>query len=140
MEIEDLPTNKKIILFDGICNLCDKSVQYIIKHDRKDIFRFVSIQSELGIKILKHIGVDNNQVDSIVLYQPRVAYFIKADAALKILKELNTYYRFLLIFSILPSFVKNSIYDFIASNRYKWYGKKESCLVPTQELKAKFLS
>lgn len=140
MEIKDLPIGKKIILFDGICNLCDKSVQYIIRHDRQDIFRFVSIQSELGINILKHIGVNNNKVDSIILYQPRIAYFIKADAALKILRELNSYYRFLHVFSILPSFIKNSIYDFIASNRYKWYGKKESCLVPTDELKAKFLS
>ena len=88
MEIKDLPKDKKIILFDGICNLCDNAVQFIIKHDKKDIFRFVSLQSELGKNISKHIGIKNNQIDSIILYQPGIAYFIKADAAFKILKEL----------------------------------------------------
>lgn len=140
MEIKDLPKDKKIILFDGICNLCDNAVQFIIKHDKNDIFRFVSLQSELGKNILKYIGINNSQIDSIVLYQPGIAYFIKADAAFKILKELNSRYRFLLLFSFLPSFIKNSIYDYIAANRYKWYGKKESCLVPSQELDTKFLS
>lgn len=140
MEIKDLPKDKKIILFDGICNLCDNSVQFIIKHDKKDIFRFVSLQSELGKNISKHIGIKNNQIDSIILYQPGIAYFIKADAAFKILKELNSNYRFLLLFSFIPSFIKNSIYDYIATNRYKWYGKKESCLIPSRELESKFLS
>ena len=139
MEIKDLPKDKKIILFDGICNLCDNSVQFIIKHDKKDIFRFVSLQSELGKNISKHIGIKNNQIDSIILYQPGIAYFIKADAAFKILKELNSNYRFLLLFSFIPSFIKNSIYDYIATNRYKWYGKKESCLIPSRELESKFL-
>lgn len=140
MEIKDLPKDKKIILFDGICNLCDNAVQFIIKHDKKDIFRFVSLQSELGKNILKYIGVNNSQIDSIVLYLPGIAYFIKADAAFKILKELNSNYRFLLLLSFLPSFIKNSIYDYIATNRYKWYGKKESCLIPSRELESKFLS
>ncbi len=140
MEIKDLPKDKKIILFDGICNLCDNSVQFIIKHDKNDIFRFVSLQSELGKNILKHIGLNNSQIDSIVLYQPGIAYFIKADAAFKILKELNSRYRFLLLFSFTPSLIKNSIYDYIAANRYKWYGKKESCLIPSRELESKFLS
>ena len=140
MEIKDLPKDKKIILFDGICNLCDNAVQFIIKHDKNDIFRFISLQSELGKNILKHIGLNDNQIDSIILYQPGIAYFIKADAALKILKELNSNYRFLLLFSFIPSFIKNSIYDYIATNRYKWYGKKESCLIPSRELESKFLS
>jgi len=140
MEIKDLPKDKKIILFDGICNLCDNAVQFIIKHDKNDIFRFISLQSELGKNILKHIGLNDNQIDSIILYQPEIAYFIKADAAFKILKELNSRYRFLLLFSFLPSFIKNSIYDYIATNRYKWYGKKESCLIPSRELDSKFLS
>ena len=140
MEIKDLPKDKKIILFDGICNLCDNAVQFIIKHDKNDIFRFISLQSELGKNILKHIGLNNSQIDSIVLYQPGIAYFIKADAAFKILKELNSRYRFLLLFSFTPSLIKNSIYDYIAANRYKWYGKKESCLIPSLELESKFLS
>jgi predicted DCC family thiol-disulfide oxidoreductase YuxK len=77
---------------------------------------------------LKHIGLNNSQIDSIVLYQPGIAYFIKADAAFKILKELNSRYRFLLLFSFTPYLIKNSIYDYIAANRYKWYGKKKVVL------------
>ena len=74
MNIEDLPKDKKIILFDGVCNLCDSSVQYVIKHDKKDIFRFVALQSELGQKILNHIGINPIHTDSIVLYEPGILY------------------------------------------------------------------
>ena len=104
MEITDLPKNKKIILFDGVCNLCDASVQYVIKHDKKDIFRFVSLQSELGQKILKHIGVATHN-----------------------------------LFKIIPASWRDSIYDYVAKNRYKWYGKQDACIIPTPELKSKFL-
>jgi predicted DCC family thiol-disulfide oxidoreductase YuxK len=139
MEITALPKDKKIILFDGICNLCDASVQYVIKHDKKDSFRFVSIQSQLGQEILNYIGVDNKKVDSIVLYEPGIAYYLKAEAAFKIAKELNGIYRYLGLFTNFPKVITNTIYDYVAKNRYKWYGKKESCLIPTDELKAKFL-
>ena len=73
--MENLPKDKKIILFDGVCNLCDTSVQLIIKHDEKDIFRFVALQSELGQQILKHIGIDTKSIDSILLYEPGIAYY-----------------------------------------------------------------
>lgn len=140
MEISDLPKNKKIILFDGICNLCDTSVQFIIKNDKKDIFRFVSLQSPLGQDILNHIGVDRSKVDSIILYQPGAAYYLKAEAAFKIAQELSGMYRFIGLFAYLPTYVTNIGYDYIAKNRYKWYGKKESCMIPTLELKSKFLA
>jgi len=139
MEITALPKDKKIILFDGICNLCDASVQYVIKHDKKDSFRFVSIQSQLGQEILNYIEIDNKKVDSIVLYEPGIAYYLKAEAAFKIAKELNGIYRYLGLFTNFPKVITNTIYDYVAKNRYKWYGKKESCLIPTDELKAKFL-
>ena len=84
MEIQDLPQDKKIILFDGVCNLCNSSVQYVIKHDKKDVFRFVSLQSELGQKILKHIGINPIHTDSIVLYEPGISYYYKSTAALQI--------------------------------------------------------
>ena len=139
MEISDLPKEKRIILFDGVCNLCDSSVQFIIKHDKKDSFRFVSLQSELGQKIIKHIGIDLTKVDSIVLYEPGTAYYIKAEAAFKIAAGLNGLYPFINIFSVFPKSLTNLVYDYIAKNRYKWYGKKESCMIPTLELKSKFL-
>ncbi len=137
--MENLPNDKKIILFDGVCNLCDNTVQFIIKHDKKDTFRFLALQSELGQQIVKHIGVDTSETDSIILYEPGVAYYYKAEAALKIASELGGIYSLLGLFSILPKSLSNSIYDYVARNRYKWYGKKDECMIPTPEMKAKFL-
>ena len=139
MEIEDLPLDKKIILFDGVCNLCDASVQYVIKHDKKDIFRFVALQSDLGIKILKHIGINPLHIDSIVLYEPGVSYFYKSTAAIEIAKGLSGIFSVASVFGILPSGLRDNLYDYVATNRYKWYGKKESCLLPSPELMSKFL-
>lgn len=137
--MENLPKNKKIILFDGVCNLCDTTVQFIIKHDKNDIFRFVALQSDLGEKIIKHIGLDRSKTDSIILYQPGQAYYYKADAAFKIANELGSIYSLISVFSILPKWLTNKVYDYIARNRYKWYGKKDECMLPTQAMKAKFL-
>ncbi len=139
MEITDLPRDKKIILFDGVCNLCDSSVQFLIKHDKKDIFRFVPLQSVLGQKIINHIGISASTIDSTILYESDKGYY-KTAAAFRILKELNSVYKFLLVFSILPNSVLNLIYDYVAKNRYKWFGKKESCMIPTPDLKIKFLA
>lgn len=140
MEISALPKDKKIILFDGICNLCDSAVQIIIKHDKKDLFRFVPLQSELGQQIIKHIGISTSQIDSMILYEPGKAYYYKSDAAFRILKELSGVYKALGVFSILPKPVLNYLYDCIARNRYKWYGRQENCMVPTPELQSKFLA
>ena len=137
--MDELPQDKKIILFDGVCNLCDASVHYIIKHDKKDVFRFVALQSELGEKIINYIGVDRSKTDSIVVYEPKIAYYTKAEAALIIAKELGGWISMLTIFSILPKFIQNFGYDIVAKNRYKLYGKKEKCMVPTPEISAKFL-
>ena len=139
MEIENLPLDKKIILFDGVCNLCEASVQYVIKHDKKDIFRFVALQSDLGQKILNHIGINPAHIDSIVLYQPGVAYFYKSTAAIEIAKGLSGIFSVASVFRILPSGLRDTIYDYVAANRYKWYGKKDNCLLPTPELMSKFL-
>lgn len=137
--MENLPKNKKIILFDGVCNLCDSAVQFVIRHDKKDVFRFVALQSELGQEILKHIGIDTKNIDSVILFEPGVAYYYKSAAALEIAKNLGGFFHFGTVFRIIPSGISNQLYDYIAQNRYKWYGKKESCIVPTPELKSKFL-
>ena len=138
--MKGIPHDKKIILFDGVCNLCDSSVQYIIKHDKNDVFRFVALQSELGQKIIKHIGISQNYIDSIVLYEPGKAYYYKSSAVLEIAKNLNGILTLGTIFKIIPTGLRNILYDYIAKNRYKWYGKQESCMVPTPELKEKFLT
>lgn len=137
--MEKLPKDKKLILFDGVCNLCDVTVQFIIKHDKQDVFRFVALQSELGQEIVKYIGVDTSKTDSIILYEPGRAYYYKAEAAIRIAKELGGIYSLVGIFSVLPNWFSNKIYDYVARNRYKWYGKKEQCMIPTPEMKAKFL-
>lgn len=137
--MQNLPPNKKIILFDGVCNLCNTAVQFIIEHDKKDVFRFVALQSDLGQEIIKHIGIDTKVIDSIVLYQPGVAYYYKSAAALEIAKDLNGFFYWTGILNILPERLRNSLYDYVARNRYKWYGKKETCIMPTNALKLKFL-
>lgn len=138
MDISQWPTDKKIILFDGVCNLCNSFVQYVINHDKNDIFRFTALQSETGMKILKHIGVDPEKIDSIVLYHPGVAYYYKSGAALEIAKHLG--WRSLsVVFKLVPKFLRDPVYDYIARNRYKWYGKTDQCMIPTPELKSKFL-
>ncbi len=139
MELQDLPKGKKIILFDGVCNLCDASVHYVIKHDKNDLFRFVTLQSDLGQRIVKHIGINTNHIDSVILYEPEVAYYYKSSAALEIAKGLNGIFTLATLFQILPTGVRDFIYDIIAKNRYKWYGKKQECLVPNEEVVSKFL-
>jgi predicted DCC family thiol-disulfide oxidoreductase YuxK len=135
----ELPRNKKIILFDGVCNLCDATVQFLIKHDKKDIFRFVALQSALGQEIAQYIGVDTSKTDSIILYEPGKAYYYKAQAALEIASEIGGFYSLLSVFKVLPNGFNNAVYDYVARNRYKWYGKKDACMLPTAESKAKFL-
>jgi predicted DCC family thiol-disulfide oxidoreductase YuxK len=135
----NLPKNKKIILFDGVCNLCNTTVQFVITHDKKDLFRFVALQSDLGQNIIKYIGIDTQDTDSVILYEPGIAYYIKSEAALEIAKHLSGGIALLSVFKILPTRLSNSLYDYIAKNRYKWFGKKEHCMIPTAALKSKFL-
>lgn len=135
----DFPKDKKIILFDGVCNYCNDKINFIIKHDNKDVFRFVALQSEKGQEIINYLGV-NPSIDSIILYEPGVAYYVKSEAAFQILKELKTPYQWILLLNFIPNSVKDLVYDYIARNRYEWFGKKEACMIPTEEIKNKFLS
>lgn len=135
----NLPENKKIILFDGVCNLCESSVQFIIKHDNKDVFRFASLQSEIGQQIMKYIGISQQNFDSIILYVPGEAYYVKAEAVMQIAKELNSWHKIIGYLTFTGKF-GNFIYDYIARNRYKWYGIKNQCMLPLPELTKKFLN
>jgi len=133
-----LPENKKLILFDGVCNLCNDSVQYVIKHDKKNIFMYTALQSEVGQEIIKTYNIDTKKTDSILLYAPEKGVSYKSTAALKIASKLGFPTNLMSVFFIIPPFIRNWVYDYIAKNRYKWYGKKESCMIPTPELKSKF--
>lgn len=136
----DIPKNKKIVLFDGVCNLCNDSVIKIIKNDRKDVFRFASLQSELGEKLVGYLGIDTAKTDSIILYEPNKAYYVRSEAALRILREFRGLWQLLQVFTILPTKFNDFFYNVIAKNRYQWFGKKESCMIPTPSLKSKFLN
>lgn len=138
--INGLPNNKKLILFDGVCNLCNASVQYVIERDKKDKFMFAALQSDVGYKIIEHFKIDTSKTDSILLYSPKNNDLkIKSSAALHTAKHLGFPQNLMVAFLIVPTFIRNWVYDFVAKNRYKWYGKKESCWIPTPKLKAKFL-
>ena len=133
------PKNKKIVHYDGVGNYCNAKINFIIKNDKQDVFRFVALQSETGQKIIKYLGIDVS-IDSIILYEPGYAYFIKSEAVFRIIKHLSSSVKILLIFNFIPTSIKNIFYDIIAKNRYNWYGKKESCMMPTEELKRKFIA
>ncbi len=135
----DIPKNKKIILFDGICNLCNDVVLKVIKYDKKNIFLFSSLQSKIGKEITDHLGIDISKIDSIILYEPDISYDIKSNAALKIMQDFKGIWSLTYILFLFPEGFRNLIYDYIAKNRYKWFGKKEKCMIPTPELKEKFL-
>ncbi len=131
-------TNHKIILFDGVCNLCNSSVNFIIDRDKKNIFKFAALQSEKGQKFLNKFGMDQNDFDSVVLVVEN-KFYSKSSAALKIVKEFPFLWKALYIFIIIPAPLRNFFYDLVAKNRYNWFGKKDSCRMPSPELKNKFL-
>ena len=130
--------NPKIILFDGVCNLCDSTIQKIIELDKKNIFKFASLQSEFGQDFLKKHQLNEEEFQSMILIDGE-NFYTKSDAALRIGKELGGIYSIAGFFLVVPKFIRNSVYDFIAKNRYKWFGKKESCWIPTPELQEKFI-
>lgn len=134
----NFPDNKKIILFDGVCNLCNKTVQIIIKNDKKDLFRFAPLQSDVGRQIINERGIDTENLDSVILIDPGVAYYNKSDAAIEIAKHLRKY-SWLRFFKPLPVGLRDSIYEIIANNRYKWFGKQQTCMIPNPKLQNLFL-
>ena len=135
-----IPAGTKVILFDGVCNLCNNAVSYIIKRDKNRVFRYASLQSELGKELVRERGIDVASIDSIILIDPGTAYYIKSTAALEISKALTGIVSWLQVFLFLPEGFRDSIYDFIARNRYRWFGKNETCALPTQEEQSLFLS
>lgn len=132
-------TDKKIILFDGVCNLCNNAIQFIIKYDKKDQFRFATLQGKTGKKLITERNIDTSKIDSIILIEPNIAYYIKSTAALKIGRYFGGIWTLLWILEQIPVGFRDWIYSYIAKNRYNWFGKKDNCMIPTPELKAKFL-
>jgi len=132
------PKSKPILLFDGVCNLCNNSVQFIIRHDKKGNIRFASLQSEMGQQLLKKHGRSAEALQSLVLIENDKAY-THSTGALKVARLLDGGWSLLYGFVVIPAFIRNVVYRFIGKNRYKWFGKKDHCMIPTPALKARFL-
>lgn len=127
----------RIILFDGVCNFCNHSVQFIIKRDPNRYFKFASLQNEIGGELLKKYGL-NQDMNSFVLIENEKVY-VKSSGALQVCRNLKGSWKLLAVFQIIPRPLRDCIYDFIAKNRYKWFGKQESCKLPLPEDRERFL-
>lgn len=127
-----------IILFDGVCNLCNNSVQFILTRDSQRKFLFGSLQGEAGQALLKKFNLPADHFHSFVLIEGEKVY-TKSTAALRVAKHLKRGWQLLYGFIILPKFLRDGIYRWIANNRYKWFGKRDTCRVPTPQEKSRFL-
>jgi len=132
-------TNTPILLFDGVCNLCNASVQWVLKRDPKGQFRFAALQSEAGQQILHQQGLSSEHFDTVVLaLGDRI--FLRSDAPLEIVRRLGGLWGLLYFFKIFPRPFRDAIYNFVARNRYRWFGRREECMLPRPEWKERFLS
>lgn len=137
VKVRDLPEGKALILFDGYCNLCNGAVQFILKREKKAHFYFASLSWPVAEPILNSDD-ELKEVDSIVLYDGERVY-TKSSAALKIAAHLSGLWPVLTVFWIVPRFLRDPVYNFIARNRYSWFGKKDTCMMPDTEVSQRFL-
>ena len=129
---------KPVILFDGVCNFCNAIVNFVIRQDKKNVFLFAALQSESGKKLLEKYHINSQPSDSFVVITNGKAY-IKSKATLKLYNKLPWYWKWTQIFWVIPNFIRDAVYDLIAKNRYKWFGKKEECMIPSPEVRGRFL-
>ena len=127
-----------ILLFDGVCNLCNSSVKFVIKHDKKKKIKFASLQSKKGEELLQSHQVSQSYLNSFV-YLRNNMILLKSTAALYLAKDLAGFWKLLFAFIIIPRPIRDFVYSIIASNRYKWFGKSESCMIPSADIKDRFL-
>ncbi len=127
-----------VILFDGVCNLCSGSVQFIINRDPSGIFRFATLQSETGKNLVSKFDLPNDKPDAIILVE-NSEYYLRSTAALRILQRLGSLWQLLYVFILVPRPIRDYFYDIVARNRYKWYGKRAQCMIPSEDIKGRFL-
>jgi predicted DCC family thiol-disulfide oxidoreductase YuxK len=131
-------TTAPIILFDGVCNFCNGAVNFTIKRDEKKVIKFAALQSETGAQLLKQYGLPANDLSSFLFIENGKVYN-RSTAALKVCRHLTGLWPLCYGCIIVPVFIRNGIYDFIAKNRYKWFGQRQECMLPTPEVRARFL-
>jgi predicted DCC family thiol-disulfide oxidoreductase YuxK len=127
-----------VVLFDGVCNLCSGSVQFLIRRDPQGRFRFASLQSAVGQRYFDELRIDRQAVDSVILIEEG-RWFKESDAALRIARRLPGLWKALGVFRLVPRPLRDRAYRLIARNRYRWFGRKEACWLPTPELRERFL-
>src|SRR3954471_7457378 len=127
-----------LIVFDGVCNLCNDAVQFVIRHDRRGRFMFTSLQSEAGQEILRGNGLPADHFDSFIYIRDQKVYQ-RSGAALYMLRDIGGLWSLLFAFIIVPRFIRDFVYDTVARHRYRWFGRRESCIIPTSELRGRFL-
>lgn len=127
-----------LIIFDGVCNLCNGAIKFIIERDSSSSFQFAPIQSEPAKNILSQLKLSSGNVDSIILIQDGKSY-VKSSAALRICRRLDGLWPLLYAFLLMPRPVRDYFYDIVAKNRYQWFGRKEKCIIPTSEIENRFL-
>lgn len=130
--------SQPVLLFDGVCNLCNSSVQFIIKNDKKGKFKFASLQSDYGQKAIKEYNLGDENLKTVILIADGKAYK-KSTAALEVAKRMDGLWPLLYIFWIVPYPLRDLIYNWVANNRYKWFGKKDQCMIPSPALKDRFI-
>lgn len=128
-----------IVLFDGVCNFCDASVRFVLDRDPGGYFRFASLQSEVGRRLLAEHGLPVDELASVVLIEEGRAH-TRSDAALRIARRLRGAWRLLGVFRVVPRSLRDAVYDRVAANRYRWFGKRELCEIPSPEVRARFLA
>jgi predicted DCC family thiol-disulfide oxidoreductase YuxK len=131
-------TQPPILLFDGVCNLCNASVQFVIEHDKNKLFRFASQQSEVGKSAIQRFNIPSTPIETLILIE-NDQFFTESDAALRTARYLDAPYSWLYMLRFVPKELRDTAYRFVARNRYRFFGKKEACWMPTRELKERFL-
>jgi predicted DCC family thiol-disulfide oxidoreductase YuxK len=133
-----METMNPLVLFDGVCNLCNGSVQFILRHDPAARFRFASLQSPVGQELQARFGMDPGRLDSVILVEGD-RWYKESDAALRIARGMSGAWKALAAFRVIPRPIRDAAYRLIARNRYRWFGKQETCWLPTPELRGRFL-
>lgn len=133
--------NRHIVLFDGVCNLCNSSVSYILDKNKDNHFYFASLQSDFGQEILKKNNLKTDDFDTFLYFNPdNQTLYDRSSAAIRVIGQLNPfYYKLIKVFLILPKFIRDSVYNFVSKNRYRWFGEKETCALTPPELKHRFI-
>jgi predicted DCC family thiol-disulfide oxidoreductase YuxK len=132
------PENHPVLLFDGVCNLCNGVVQFLVPRDPDGTLRFASLQSEAAAELLAECDLPSDSTESVVLVEDGTCYE-KSAAAIRVAEHLGGVYALASVFRYVPRRVRDALYDFVAERRYRWFGKRERCMVPSPDLRSRFL-